>query len=83
MIPTKEGWEQALIQRHGAALHRKISAARVAVCGLGGLGSNIAIALIELHAHEYDTHTYVINLKELHSHNFDALYAEYSERYRI
>lgn len=45
--------------------------------------SNIAIALIELHAHEYDTHTYVINLKELHSHNFDALYAEYSERYRI
>ncbi len=45
--------------------------------------SNIAIALIELHAHEYDTHTYVINLKELHSHNFDTLYAEYSERYKI
>ena len=45
--------------------------------------SNIAIALIELHAHEYDTHTYVINLRELHSHNFDALYAEYSERYSI
>ena len=45
MIPTKEEWEQALIQRHGAELHRKISAARVAVCGLGGLGSNIAIAL--------------------------------------
>ena len=45
--------------------------------------SNIAIALIELHAHEYDTHTYVINLKELHSHNFDKLYAEYSERYKI
>jgi len=45
MIPTKEEWEQALIQRHGAELHRKISAVRVAVCGLGGLGSNIAIAL--------------------------------------
>ncbi len=45
--------------------------------------SNIAIALIELHSHEYDTHTYVINLKELHSHNFDALYAEYSEKYKI
>ncbi len=45
--------------------------------------SNIAIALIELHSHEYDTHTYVINLKELHSHNFDTLYAEYSEKYKI
>ena len=45
--------------------------------------SNIAIALIELHAHEYDTHSYVINLKELHSHDFDTLYAEYSEKYRI
>ncbi len=45
--------------------------------------SNIAIALIELHAHEYDTHNYVINLKELHSHDFDTLYAEYSEKYRI
>ena len=45
--------------------------------------SNIAIALIELHSHEYDTHTYVINLKELRSHNFDALYAEYSEKYSI
>lgn len=45
--------------------------------------SNIAIALIELHAHEYDTHSYVINLKELHSHDFDSLYVEYSEKYRI
>lgn len=45
--------------------------------------SNIAIALIELHEHEYDTHTYVINLKELHSHNFDELYAQYSEKYKI
>lgn len=45
--------------------------------------SNIAIALIELHAHEYDTHGYVINLKELHSHNFDRYYAEYSEKYKV
>lgn len=35
----------ALIERHGAELQDKFSAATVAVCGLGGLGSNIAISL--------------------------------------
>ena len=45
MIPTKEEWFTALEQRHGKALQEKFSAATVAVCGLGGLGSNIAISL--------------------------------------
>lgn len=45
MIPTKEEIYQALSERHGAELQKKINDARVAVCGLGGLGSNIAIAL--------------------------------------
>ena len=45
MIPTKEEWIAALEQRHGKALQEKFSAATVAICGLGGLGSNIAIAL--------------------------------------
>ena len=45
MIPAKEEMYQALSERHGAELQKKISAARGAVCGLGGLGSNIAIAL--------------------------------------
>lgn len=45
MIPTKEEMYQALSERHGVELQKKISDARVAVCGLGGLGSNIAIAL--------------------------------------
>ena len=44
-VPTKEEWNEALIGRYGKALHGKFSAAAVAVCGLGGLGSNIAIAL--------------------------------------
>ena len=35
----------ALIARHGADLHKRFSSATVAVCGLGGLGSNIAVAL--------------------------------------
>lgn len=34
-----------MIGRHGEALHGRFSSSAVAVCGLGGLGSNIAIAL--------------------------------------
>ena len=45
MIPTKEEWNNALEERHGKELHRAFSSATVAICGLGGLGSNIAIAL--------------------------------------
>jgi sulfur carrier protein ThiS adenylyltransferase len=45
VIPTKEEWNKALIERHGKELQEKFSSATVAVCGLGGLGSNIAIAL--------------------------------------
>ena len=45
MIPTKEEWNKALEERHGKELFLAFSSAAVAVCGLGGLGSNIAIAL--------------------------------------
>ena len=45
MIPSKNEWMDALITRHGLDLHKRFSSATVAVCGLGGLGSNIAIAL--------------------------------------
>lgn len=45
MIPTREEMYRALEERHGAELQKRLSDARVAVCGLGGLGSNIAIAL--------------------------------------
>ncbi|MCR5335030.1 MAG: thiamine biosynthesis protein ThiF [Synergistes sp.] len=45
MIPTKEEWLSALTARHGEQLQQAVSNATVAVCGLGGLGSNIAIAL--------------------------------------
>ena len=44
MITEKE-WTDALISRHGEELHKRVSSATVAVCGLGGLGSNIATAL--------------------------------------
>ena len=45
MIPSKNEWMDALIARHGLDLHKRFSSATIAVCGLGGLGSNIAIAL--------------------------------------
>ncbi|MBD5112156.1 MAG: thiamine biosynthesis protein ThiF [Ruminococcaceae bacterium] len=45
MIPTKEEWLSALEQRHGKELQKRFSSAAVAVCGLGGLGSNIAVSL--------------------------------------
>ena len=45
MLPTKEEWNKALEERHGKELQQAFSPATVAICGLGGLGSNIAIAL--------------------------------------
>ena len=45
LIPTKDEWNKALCERHGEELQQKFSSAIVAICGLGGLGSNIAISL--------------------------------------
>jgi len=45
MIPTKEEWTQALEMRHGPDLQEKFASAAVAICGLGGLGSHIAVSL--------------------------------------
>lgn len=42
---TREEWYSTLEQRHGADLQKKFSEASVAVCGLGGLGSNVSISL--------------------------------------
>lgn len=45
---TREQYEEELVKRHGKELQEKISRATVAICGLGGLGSNIAIALARM-----------------------------------
>ena len=45
MIPSKNEWMDALIARNGLDLQKRFSSATIAICGLGGLGSNIAIAL--------------------------------------
>ncbi len=44
-IPSRKEMYSALEERHGTELQKKLDSASVAVCGLGGLGSNIAIAL--------------------------------------
>ncbi|MCF0123489.1 MAG: thiamine biosynthesis protein ThiF [Ruminiclostridium sp.] len=44
-VPTKEELQAALEARHGKERQDKWSAATVAICGLGGLGSNIALSL--------------------------------------
>ena len=45
ILPTREEWTQTLIQRHGPRLQGIFARSTVAICGLGGLGSNIAVAL--------------------------------------
>lgn len=45
MALDRETFRAALVARHGADRQAKFEAARVAVCGLGGLGSNVSIAL--------------------------------------
>ena len=45
MIPAREEMLQALIERHGAQMQERFSRASVVICGLGGLGSNVAVSL--------------------------------------
>lgn len=45
LVLTKEEWNKALSERHGEDVQKKFSSATVAICGLGGLGSNIAVSL--------------------------------------
>ena len=45
LIPTKEEWYRALSERHGEKTQKSFESATVAICGLGGLGSNITFAL--------------------------------------
>ena len=68
---TKEEWFNVLKQRHGADLQRKFSSSCIAVCGLGGLGSNVAISLARvglgtLHLIDFDK----VDISNLHRQQY-------------
>lgn len=68
---TKEECFSVLEQRHGTDLQRKFSSACVAVCGLGGLGSNVAISLAKaglgtLHLIDFDK----VDISNLHRQQY-------------
>ena len=44
-VPSREEWIKVLACRHGEKLQKKLSASTAAICGLGGLGSGIAVSL--------------------------------------
>lgn len=71
IIPTKKQIDEALEYRHTKSVQDKISQAAVAVCGLGGLGSNIAFALArcgigKLHLIDFD----VVDLSNLNRQQY-------------
>lgn len=73
MIPTRQEWEQALIKRHGKKCYEKLVRSKVAVCGLGGLGSNVANALVragigELILIDFDS----VDVTNLHRQQYKA-----------
>ena len=73
MTPTREEMRRALEARHGAELQARFDAGRVAVCGLGGLGSNAAIALARagvghLHLIDFDR----VDLSNLNRQQYKA-----------
>jgi len=48
MILTREQLHDALVERHGAEIQKKLDGATVGIAGLGGLGSNLAVFLARL-----------------------------------
>ena len=60
MIPSREEMYAALAERHGADMQTRLDAASAVICGLGGLGSNVAVHLARagvgrLHLIDFDT----------------------------
>jgi sulfur carrier protein ThiS adenylyltransferase len=45
VMPSEDELEALMVARHTPYVHEKVKKARVAIAGLGGLGSNIAVAL--------------------------------------
>lgn len=70
-IPPEEEIEAVLKARHGARLHSEFAKASVAICGLGGLGSHVAMALARagvgrLHLIDFDS----VDLSNIHRQQY-------------
>ena len=68
---SQEEINTQLEKRHGSRLQQKINQAHVAICGLGGLGSHIALILARLgvgHLHLIDFDT--VDVSNLHRQNY-------------
>ncbi len=73
MVPSKEEWYEALSKRHGKGFQKKISGTAIAICGLGGLGSGIALMLAragigKLILIDYDS----VDITNLHRQQYKA-----------
>lgn len=87
---SEEEINEALIIRHSEAVQNKLGSARVAIAGLGGLGSNVAFSLARMgvgHLHIIDFDKVDITnlnrqqyfLKHIGMKKTDALYEELME----
>ncbi|TLS72742.1 sulfur carrier protein ThiS adenylyltransferase ThiF [Aliarcobacter thereius] len=47
-MPSYDELESAMMSRHTPNVHKKLKASKVAIAGLGGLGSNIAVSLARI-----------------------------------
>ena len=72
-IPTEQEMRKTLILRQGRELTERFASATVAICGLGGLGSNIAVSLArsgigKLLLYDFD----VVDVTNLHRQQYKA-----------
>lgn len=70
-MPTEAEMKAALELRHTKAVQDKLSAAKVAVCGLGGLGSAIAIALARAGVGSGSGHLHLIDFDRVDLSNLN------------
>ena len=72
-LVSREEIRAALLDRHTAATQDKLDAAHVAICGCGGLGSTIAVALTRIGVGHLHLNRQQYFLKDLGQYKTEAL----------